>query len=73
MADIVFGKNTNCKERQFFLINSNMIKNYIKLILLPLPPTELVGDILEKRFTLLRRLKILVTTDIKKNFKLISQ
>jgi putative glycosyltransferase (TIGR04372 family) len=70
MADIVFGKNTNCKERQFFLINSNMIKNYIKLILLPLPPTELVGDILEKRFTLLRRLKILVTTDIKKNFKL---
>jgi putative glycosyltransferase (TIGR04372 family) len=44
--------------------------NCIKLILLPLPPTELVEDILEKRFTLLRRIKVLVTTDIKKNFKL---
>jgi putative glycosyltransferase (TIGR04372 family) len=44
--------------------------NCIKLILLPLPPIELVEDILEKRFTLLRRVKVLVTTDIRKNFKL---
>jgi len=53
------------------LINNKILRNYIRIILLPLPPIEIVDYyILEKRFTLFRRLKSLIAKDIKKNFKL---
>jgi putative glycosyltransferase (TIGR04372 family) len=47
-----------------------MIKFYLSLILRPLPPTELIGDVLESRFSLLRRLKLFFSIDIKKNAKI---
>ena len=47
-----------------------MIKFYLSLILRPLPPTELIGDILENRFSLLRRLKLFFSIDVKKNTKI---
>ena len=47
-----------------------MLKVFLRIILLPLPPIELVGEILEKRFNLLRRIQIIFSDDIKKNTKL---
>ena len=47
-----------------------MINFFLNIILRPLPPTELIGDVLENRFSLSRRLQVFFSSDIKKNTKL---